>query len=135
VVLASLVAPAHAQTPTGEISGIVTDPSGSAVPGVTITLTNIGTNAVREVQTNSAGLYSYTSGTVSTTLTGKYVDIVDTCGAVSESNASGGINMGGANNQHDCTSGGGSNGNSPASRTACWMSKPPSGTATCRSTV
>ena len=57
LVLASLVAPAHAQTPTGEISGIVTDPSGSAVPGVTITLTNIGTNAVREVQTNSAGLY------------------------------------------------------------------------------
>jgi Carboxypeptidase regulatory-like domain len=50
--------PAASQTPSGEITGVVLDPSGSAVPGVTITLTNIGTNAVREVQTNSAGLYS-----------------------------------------------------------------------------
>ena len=49
--------PARAQTPTGEISGVVVDPSGSAVPGVTITLTSAATNAVREVQTNSAGLY------------------------------------------------------------------------------
>ena len=48
---------ARAQTPTGEISGVVVDPSGSAVPGVTITLTSAATNAVREVQTNSAGLY------------------------------------------------------------------------------
>ena len=48
---------ARAQTPTGDISGVVVDPSGSAVPGVTITLTSVATNAVREVQTNSAGLY------------------------------------------------------------------------------
>ena len=40
---------ARAQTPSGEISGVVTDPSGAAMPGVTITLTNQGTNAVREV--------------------------------------------------------------------------------------
>jgi hypothetical protein len=50
--------PAASQTPSGEVTGVVLDPSGSAVPGVTITLTNVGTNAVREVQTNSAGLYS-----------------------------------------------------------------------------
>ena len=57
-IAASLAAvPARAQTPTGEISGVVVDPSGSAVPGVTITLTSAATNAVREVQTNSAGLY------------------------------------------------------------------------------
>jgi hypothetical protein len=49
--------PADAQTPSGEISGVVTDPSGAPVPGVTITLTNVGTNAVREVQSNAAGVY------------------------------------------------------------------------------
>src|SRR6185295_18059012 len=68
--------------------------------------------------TNSAGLYNYTSGTATTTLTGRYVDIVDTCGAVSNSSATGAINLGGTNNQHDCTTGGGSAGNTPASRSA-----------------
>ena len=53
----ALVVPARAQTSSGEISGVVVDPSGSAVPGVTITLTSTATNAVREVVTNSAGLY------------------------------------------------------------------------------
>jgi hypothetical protein len=53
----ALAVPADAQTSTGEISGVVVDPSGSAVPGVTITLTSAATNAVREVQTNTAGLY------------------------------------------------------------------------------
>jgi Carboxypeptidase regulatory-like domain len=46
-----------AQTPSGEISGVVTDSSGAAMPGVTITLTNQATNAAREVQSNDAGLY------------------------------------------------------------------------------
>ncbi len=66
--------------------------------------------------TNSAGIYNYTSGTATTTLNGRYWRMVDTCGAVSESSATGAINMGGANNQHDCTSGGTSAGNTPASR-------------------
>jgi trimeric autotransporter adhesin len=68
--------------------------------------------------TNSAGVYNYTSGTATTTLTGQYVDIVDNCGAVSNSSATGLINLGGTNNQHDCTTGGGGAGNTPASRTA-----------------
>jgi hypothetical protein len=68
--------------------------------------------------TNSAGLYNYTSGTALTTLSGRFVDIVDTCGAIANSSATGDINLGGANGQHDCTSGGGSPGNTPASRTA-----------------
>lgn len=46
-----------AQTPSGEISGVVSDPTGAVVPGVTITLTNPATNAVRSVLTNEAGLY------------------------------------------------------------------------------
>src|SRR6185295_7177211 len=68
--------------------------------------------------TNSAGIYNYTSGTATTTLTGQYVDIVDSCGAISNSSGTGAINLGGTNNQHDCTTGGGSAGNTPASRSA-----------------
>src|SRR5262245_29637475 len=67
--------------------------------------------------TNSAGIFNYTSGTTTTTLTGRYVDIVDSCGAISNS-ASGSIALGGTNGQHDCTSAGGSAGNTAASRSA-----------------
>jgi len=45
-------APAGAQTPSGELSGIVTDTSGLPVPGVTITITSQATNVTRVVQTN-----------------------------------------------------------------------------------
>ncbi|HYH47683.1 MAG TPA: endopeptidase, partial [Thermoanaerobaculia bacterium] len=51
--------------------------------------------------TNSAGIFEYTGGTVTTTLTGRYVDIEDSCGAISNS-ASGALNLGGVNGQHDC---------------------------------
>ncbi len=51
------LAPAGAQTPSGEISGIVADASGLPVPGVTVTLTNQATNVARVVQTNESGLY------------------------------------------------------------------------------
>src|SRR6185295_5631188 len=39
--------------------------------------------------TNSAGIYNYTSGTATTTLTGQFVRIVDNCGAISNSSATG----------------------------------------------
>ena len=48
-----------AQTPSGEISGVISDPNGSVVAGVKVVLTNIATNAAREVQTNESGLYSF----------------------------------------------------------------------------
>ncbi len=57
VLLLCLSTLARAQAPSGEISGVVTDPSGAPMPGVTITLTNQSTNAVRELQTNESGLY------------------------------------------------------------------------------
>src|SRR5215813_6753560 len=50
--------PMFAQTPSGEISGVVSDSNGSVVAGVKITLTNPATNAVREVQSNDSGLYA-----------------------------------------------------------------------------
>ncbi|HEX6863536.1 MAG TPA: endopeptidase, partial [Thermoanaerobaculia bacterium] len=67
--------------------------------------------------TNSAGVFNWTSGTVTTTLSGKYVNIFDNCGAVNQTSASGSINMGGINGQHDCTSIG-SAGNTASSRSA-----------------
>jgi hypothetical protein len=74
---------------------------------------NVGTS----VYTDGAGVYNYASGTLTTTLNGKYVAISDKCGTISNS-ATGSINLGGTNNQHDCTSGGGSVGNTPAARSA-----------------
>ncbi len=49
----------HAQTPSGEISGVVADQAGSVVAGVRVLLTNTATNAPREVQTNDSGLYAF----------------------------------------------------------------------------
>src|SRR2546427_12466127 len=57
LLLLAIVAPVHAQTPSGEISGTVVDSSGLPVPGVTVTLTNRATNVVSVVQTNEVGLY------------------------------------------------------------------------------
>jgi hypothetical protein len=57
VLLLGLNAVAAAQTPSGEISGVVVDASGAPMPGVAITLTNQSTNAVRELQTNESGVY------------------------------------------------------------------------------
>jgi hypothetical protein len=68
--------------------------------------------------TNSAGIFDYTGGNVTTTLTGRYVDIVDSCGAVNETSATGTIDLRGVNNQHDCTTGRTSAGDTPAARTA-----------------
>ncbi len=69
--------------------------------------------------TNGAGVYDYTSGTATTTLNGKYVKVSDGCGAVSfSSTVNGNIDMGGVNGNHDCVTGGGGAGNTPASRSA-----------------
>ncbi len=68
--------------------------------------------------TNSAGLVGGSNpGTVTTTLSGDFININDNCGGVNNSGA-GGIDLGGVNGQHNCTTGGGSSGNTPASRTA-----------------
>src|SRR4029450_7604023 len=58
LLLVTLAFTMFAQTPSGEISGVVSDTNGSVVAGVRITLTNPATNAVREVQSNDSGLYS-----------------------------------------------------------------------------
>ena len=46
--------PAHSQT-LGRISGIVTDSSGGAVAGATVTVTDVGRGIARIVTTDSTG--------------------------------------------------------------------------------
>jgi hypothetical protein len=50
--------PAYAQKITGAITGTVTDSSGAAVPGATVTITNTATNKVQTVTTDSQGGYT-----------------------------------------------------------------------------
>src|SRR5579863_6557479 len=45
------------QTVSGRIAGVVTDPSGNAVPGAQVTLTNEGTGAQRTTASERAGTY------------------------------------------------------------------------------
>ncbi len=54
-----LVCPAvFGQTERGNITGAVTDSSGAAVPGATVTITNVATNQNVTVTTTSAGDYN-----------------------------------------------------------------------------
>ncbi len=56
--LALCCAGALAQTITGAVSGIVTDPSGAVVPGATVTATDIATGVETKTTTNKDGVYS-----------------------------------------------------------------------------
>jgi trimeric autotransporter adhesin len=68
---------------------------------------------------NSAGIFDWTSGNVTTTLAGRYVRIADTCGAMSLTSATGTLSLAGTNGQHDCTTPGlGGAGNTAAARSA-----------------
>jgi hypothetical protein len=58
IVAAALAVPGFAQT-FGEITGVVTDPSGAVVANATVTVTNPATNFTRKVTTNASGNYSF----------------------------------------------------------------------------
>jgi hypothetical protein len=67
--------------------------------------------------TNSAGIYNFTSGTVTSTLAGQFVKITDSCGAISQaSDASGNIAFGTSTGTDCTTPGHGGAGNTHASR-------------------
>ncbi len=55
--LAVFVSPAPAQTMFGRISGTVTDPSGAAIPGAKVVITNTDTQATRTEMTDERGFY------------------------------------------------------------------------------
>src|SRR5687767_3521715 len=48
-----------AQVNKSNLSGIVRDPSGAAVVGTAVKVTNTGTGAVRQEQTDTTGLYRF----------------------------------------------------------------------------
>jgi hypothetical protein len=52
---------AFAQTETGRIGGIVTDPTGAVVPGAMVTVKSLGTAAIRTATTNATGAYIITN--------------------------------------------------------------------------
>src|SRR6476469_8518464 len=67
--------PLHAQVLYGSIVGSVTDGSGAALPGATVTIEQTETKLTRELVTDAAGVYNFTavpSGTytVSVKMTG-----------------------------------------------------------------
>src|SRR5271163_3743076 len=49
----------HGQSTYGTVDGTVTDPSGAAVPGAQVTLTNTGTQEKHTQPTGDQGLYSF----------------------------------------------------------------------------
>ena len=51
----------NAQTDTGRVVGTVVDPSGAAVPGATISITNVGTGSVQSATSDSQGNFSVLS--------------------------------------------------------------------------
>ncbi|MGH9501908.1 MAG: carboxypeptidase regulatory-like domain-containing protein [Terriglobales bacterium] len=53
-----LVLGATAQVQNGQFSGSVTDPSGAAIAGATVTVTNLGTSLSVATKTNETGLYT-----------------------------------------------------------------------------
>ena len=58
-VMVLCAASAHAQFDSAQISGVVQDSTGAVLPGVDVTLVNVGTRIERQAVTNEAGLYTF----------------------------------------------------------------------------
>jgi hypothetical protein len=59
VLLLLAICALFAQSPLGTVTGLALDPSGAAVPNVKVTLANQDTGVKRDVETNTAGAYSF----------------------------------------------------------------------------
>jgi len=59
ILICGLSLPLPAQSTYGSITGRVTDPSGAAIPGAEVTLTNLATTEKRTQNTGADGLYSF----------------------------------------------------------------------------
>jgi hypothetical protein len=54
----AISATARAQVAAGEITGVVRDPAGTAIPGATVSVTNVSTNLQRVAVTTAQGVYT-----------------------------------------------------------------------------
>src|SRR5258706_7917778 len=57
LILVLTTLPLFAQDPRGGVTGVVTDATGSVLPGVTVTVTNVETNVPAVVVTDAKGFY------------------------------------------------------------------------------
>ena len=46
---------------SGNVSGVITDPSGAVVPGAAVTLRNVNTGEMRSAVSSTSGLYQFVS--------------------------------------------------------------------------
>jgi hypothetical protein len=51
----------HAQFDTAQVSGVIRDTTGAILPGVDVTLVNVGTSNERRTVSNDTGLYTFTN--------------------------------------------------------------------------
>jgi hypothetical protein len=61
IALAALLymrAPLHAQTESGTVTGVVSDPAGAVVPNAEVTVKNTATGEIRKTVTNASGVFS-----------------------------------------------------------------------------
>lgn len=56
------VSVAFAQVNKSNLVGIIRDPTGAVIPGVSVRLINTGTGATRNETSEAAGLYRFTAG-------------------------------------------------------------------------
>ena len=69
VVLLLLAAPpAQAQFERSQISGVVMDSTGAVLPGVTVTATNLQTQAARPTVTDGSGYYTFRACSLDATI-------------------------------------------------------------------
>jgi hypothetical protein len=57
----ALVGSVYAQTSLGQIAGTVSDVTAAVIPGATVTITNLGTQAIRTAVSDSSGFYVATN--------------------------------------------------------------------------
>ena len=61
VVCTGIVDMCFGQVQNASLTGLVTDPSGSVVPGATVTIKNVATNSTQSQQTDASGYYVFPS--------------------------------------------------------------------------
>ena len=109
--LAGWAAPVRAAGP-GTVMGRVTDPSGLPVANAVVTAVAAAQGSaaspaapsrVLSARSDAAGVYSQTSGTVTSTMAGKYVKVTDSCGSISLSGTAPADLTFGTSSGTDCT--------------------------------